>query len=374
MMPGTPGTEEDYDDPVWAPFWEAAVDLGLPLSFHILTARGQGWRGPRLNSFMSIVRSIQDIMGTLVFGGVFQRHPGLKVVCVEADAGWVPHYMYRMDHAWNRHRNWLAPGVTLERKPSEYFAEHIYVTFQDDWTAFRFADDMNWHRLMWANDFPHSDSTWPWSQELLAEQTVQLTPEQTKAILSDNVASLYKIDTASSPSSAAPDRSVAVRQRPVEVEAPGVAGDEQRRRQDDGRQADGPGDPTEVLTELGDAGTVRIEALLVAHGVDGERLADDRQEGDEGGRPAQGAGPAAQAVARQRRQGARRARSSRRHLDGVERRRGLLAPRGDVCFHARGEAPAGRADTGTGQSLKIDRYVAPPSVAKSVCTDPAAAT
>ena len=81
----------------------------------------------------------------------------------------------RIDHAWNRHRNWLAPGVSLERKPSEYFAEHIYVTFQDDWTAFRFADDMNWRRLMWANDFPHSDSTWPWSQDLLAEQTVQLT-------------------------------------------------------------------------------------------------------------------------------------------------------------------------------------------------------
>jgi predicted TIM-barrel fold metal-dependent hydrolase len=195
MMPGSPGTEEDYDDPCWGPFWDAAVDLGLPLSFHILTARGGGWRGPRLNSFMSIVRSIQDIMGTLVFGGVFERHPGLKVVCVEADAGWVPHYMYRMDHAYNRHRNWLAPGVTLARKPSEYFADHIYVTFQDDWTAFRFADDMNWRRLMWANDFPHSDSTWPWSQELLAEQTVQLTPEQTKAILSDNVAALYRIDT-----------------------------------------------------------------------------------------------------------------------------------------------------------------------------------
>ena len=68
------------------------------------------------------------------------------------------------------------------------------MTFQDDWTAFRFADDMNWHRLMWANDFPHSDSTWPWSQELLDEQTKQLSAEQTKAILSDNAASLYHVD------------------------------------------------------------------------------------------------------------------------------------------------------------------------------------
>ncbi len=194
MMPGNPGTEEDYDDPIWDPFWEAAVALGLPLSFHILTAKGGGWRGPRLNSFMSIIRSIQDIMGTLVFGGVFDRHPNLKVVCVEADAGWVPHYMYRMDHAYKRHRNWLQPGVSLNRLPSEYFAEHIYVTFQDDWTAFSQADQMNWRRLMWANDFPHSDSTWPWSQEMLDEQTKKLTAEQTEAILCGNVADLYGID------------------------------------------------------------------------------------------------------------------------------------------------------------------------------------
>ena len=97
-------------------------------------------------------------MGTLGFGGVFERHPDLRVVCVEADAGWVPHYIYRMDHAYKRHRNWLQPGVALSTLPSENFAEHIFVTFQNDWTAFSHANDMNWRRLMWANDFPHSDS------------------------------------------------------------------------------------------------------------------------------------------------------------------------------------------------------------------------
>ncbi|MEO6570294.1 MAG: amidohydrolase family protein [Ilumatobacteraceae bacterium] len=207
MMPGDPGTEFDYDDPAWDPFWRAAVDLGLPLSFHILTSRGSAFngkpRGSRLNGFLGIIRGIQDIMGTLVFGGVFERHPALRVVCVEADAGWVPHYMYRMDHAYNRHRNWMAPGIALSKPPSEYFAEHIYVTFQDDWTAFRQADDMNWRRLMWANDFPHSDSTWPWSQQMLAEQVSQLSPEQRRAILCDNVAELYDIDLAHLPVTAA---------------------------------------------------------------------------------------------------------------------------------------------------------------------------
>ena len=195
MLPGHPGVE-DYDSPVYDDFWRAAIDLGLPLSFHILTTRSEHFRGPLMNGFLTIVRGCQDIMGTLVLGGVFERHPMLKVVCVEADAGWVPHYMYRMDHAYKRHRYWLPPGQELSKLPSEYFRENIYVTFQDDWVAFKTAHLVNWHRLMWANDFPHSDSTWPWSQELLAEHRADLTDEQADAILGGNVAQLYDIDTA----------------------------------------------------------------------------------------------------------------------------------------------------------------------------------
>jgi uncharacterized protein len=194
MMPGDPAYEHDYDHPDWDPFWEAAVDLALPLSFHILTTRAEKLRGPRLNGFLTVVRGCQDIMGTLVFGAVFERHPRLKVVCVEADAGWVPHFMYRMDHAFKRHRYWMQPDQQLTKLPSEYFAEGIYITFQDDWTAFAQANHMNWRRLMWANDFPHSDSTWPWSQEMLAEHTAALSPEQREAILCTNVADLYGIE------------------------------------------------------------------------------------------------------------------------------------------------------------------------------------
>ncbi len=193
MMPGQPGYE-DYDHPDFDPLWQAAIDLGLPLSFHVLTTRDLApVRGPKLNGFVSIIRANQDVIGTLIFSGVFERNPDLKVVCVEADAGWVPHYMYRMDHAFNRHRHWL-PAGTLSRLPSEYFAQNIYTTFQDDWVAFKVADLVNVERLMWANDFPHSDSTWPWSQELLAEHTAHLTSSQRDRILHDNCAELYGIE------------------------------------------------------------------------------------------------------------------------------------------------------------------------------------
>jgi predicted TIM-barrel fold metal-dependent hydrolase len=195
MMPGQPALE-DYDSPIYDPFWQAAIDLELPLSFHILTTPDVKTRGPKMNGFLAIVRGCQDIMGTLVLGGVFERNPALKIVCVEADAGWVPHYLYRMDHAFKRHRNWLPAAQELSRLPSEYFREHIYTTFQDDWVAFKTANLMNWKRLMWANDFPHSDSTWPWSQEVLAEHTSDLSDAQAQGILSSNVAELYRIDLA----------------------------------------------------------------------------------------------------------------------------------------------------------------------------------
>jgi predicted TIM-barrel fold metal-dependent hydrolase len=190
MMPGVPAVE-DYDSPVYDRFWDEAITLGLPLSFHILTTRSEQARGPKMTQFLSVVRGCQDIMAMLVLGGVFERHPELSIVCVEADAGWVPHFMYRMDHAYKRHRYWLPPGQKLSKLPSEYFAQNVFVTFQDDWTAFRFADSMNWRRLMWANDFPHSDSTWPWSQELLSEHCADLSEDQRESILSSNVSALY---------------------------------------------------------------------------------------------------------------------------------------------------------------------------------------
>jgi predicted TIM-barrel fold metal-dependent hydrolase len=194
MMPGEP-QHEDYDHPMYDPLWQAAIDLGLPLSFHILTTRDTGvTRGPRLNSFLSIIRGCQDLMGLFVFSGVFERFPALRIVCVEADAGWVPHYMYRMDHAYDRHRYWL-PAGTLSKRPSEYFAENVYLTFQDDWVAFQTTHLCNPRRLMWASDFPHSDSTWPRSQEVIREQTQRLPEQERRWILHDNVAELYGLET-----------------------------------------------------------------------------------------------------------------------------------------------------------------------------------
>ncbi|HYG27873.1 MAG TPA: amidohydrolase family protein [Caulobacteraceae bacterium] len=200
MFPGYPGTEEDYDHPSFDRLWSTLEELRMPVNFHVFAGGGEGLRsggvtrGPAMNRWNTIIRANQDLIGMFVLSGIFERHPKLKIVGVEGDAGWAPHFIYRMDHAFEKHRYWLKPGADLKEKPSHYFNENVYLTFQDDWIAFKVAELMNPRRLLWANDFPHSDATWPDSQALLAEHTAGLDEQVKRWILHDNVAELYGLD------------------------------------------------------------------------------------------------------------------------------------------------------------------------------------
>ncbi len=195
MIPSEPSCDLDYDHPDFDALWKTAVELKLPINFHILTGRGpikidKPPRGGVLAGYGGIVRELQDIANVFVFGGVFERNPNLKIVLVESDAGWVPHFVGRMDHAYKRHRFWLK-ATPLNKLPSEYFYNKVYNTFQDDWVALNSFNLLNPKRLLWANDYPHTDSTWPWSHELLKHHTAHLTEEQIGWILRDNVRELY---------------------------------------------------------------------------------------------------------------------------------------------------------------------------------------
>ena len=200
LLPGQPHFE-DYDHPDYDALWQCAVDLEMPACFHILSGRGprsvatimkKQARSNRMMGFMQVVRDVQDVIGRMLLGGVFERHPGLKIVSAEADAGWMPHWSYRLDHAaYNETDDGIVDG--LSRLPSEYLRSNVFTTFQDDWVAFATKDLMNYKQLLWANDFPHPDSTWPRSQELLAKHAANLSEAECKAILRDNVRDLFRL-------------------------------------------------------------------------------------------------------------------------------------------------------------------------------------
>lgn len=199
MLPGAPDIEGDWYEEQFDPLWEAAQDLDLPVSFHTLASGRNKASGPALliakkgknvNFGQHVLRANQDAVTDFILGGVFQRFPKLKLVCVEAGAGWAADYVYRIDHFYAQHR-FLNKVDDIGAEPSHYFFENVYLTFQDDPVALQLAGFLNTKRLLWANDYPHSDATWPWSRNLLAQHMKHMSEADRQRILHDNVKELY---------------------------------------------------------------------------------------------------------------------------------------------------------------------------------------
>ena len=202
MLPSEPATKEDFDDLSFDALWSTCTDLEMPICFHILSSRAikravtsaltgkSPGRGPSANQIQDVLREVQDIIGMFIWSGIFDRHPKLKLICTEADAGWAPHYMQYADHYF-LDRPDKKFGTGLSRKPSEYFRENVYLTFQKDWVALQSLHLLNPARLLWANDFPHPDACWPDSQQLLAEHASHLSDREKAGIFKGNVLEAY---------------------------------------------------------------------------------------------------------------------------------------------------------------------------------------
>lgn len=202
MIPLFPRVGESYDHPtMYEPLWASAQALNIPLSLHIgtrrpgshtLDAEGKIIQKPsdRSTTDYWIRMSLAD----LIFSGVFERYPDLRVVNVEHDASWVPYFMFRMDTTY-RDRHFQATyrfkGDTL---PSDFMRSNVYHSFQEDGLGIRLRDIIGVDKIMWGSDYPHTESTFPRSQEILAE-ILEGVPEKEKAmIVGGNCARLYGIN------------------------------------------------------------------------------------------------------------------------------------------------------------------------------------
>ena len=185
--PGKPNYGSARYDKVWA----AASALQLPLSMHILTRReGAGYhRLPFLMTWMGHTHPVQLSIAAMLVSGVFHRFPELKVVSVENDIGWIPHYLYKLEDAFEQFRYLL--GYDLPESPIDYFHRNVWFTFQDDPIGVQHLDKIGTHQVMWGSDYPHGDSTWPESRETVARNFAGMPTETVNRVTFDNVTELY---------------------------------------------------------------------------------------------------------------------------------------------------------------------------------------
>jgi predicted TIM-barrel fold metal-dependent hydrolase len=185
-------------DPAWERFWSVAEETGIPVGSHLAVVQGRDRPAGERRSYGAAVfnlgQQLVEPYAGLILTGVLDRHPGLKVVMAESGISWVPYMIQTLDNGWERARAGTAPPAagSCERRPSEYFADNIWMTFQDDPFGVRMLPLLFEDRVMWASDYPHPASTWPNSKEIIARQLDGVVgPETREKLLAGNARRLY---------------------------------------------------------------------------------------------------------------------------------------------------------------------------------------
>lgn len=205
LIPVSYGETRTYADAAYEPLWEAAEGLSMPLSLHVGTNRvppqpaPAGARGMAETKFLStptryatasnwVASSICD----MVFAGVFERHPGLRVVSLEHEIAWALHLVQAMDYVYTqraRRAGWhrFADGVL----PSDYFRSNVSISFQEDELGLAHRDLLGIDGLVWGSDYPHHESTFPRSREILDRTFACLGEDERRVVLHANPSRLY---------------------------------------------------------------------------------------------------------------------------------------------------------------------------------------
>ncbi len=181
----------------WDPLWRAAEENQFIISFHVFEGGasivdkkidGVEYAGSKGAWLVVSPMQLDEVLTSVVLSGIPERYPDLKLVLGESGIGWLPYILERMDYTYEDR---LTDDLKLSLKPSEYFKRQIYATFQKDPLGVRLMAEIAPDNVMWANDYPHRDGTWPCSQEAIEEQFAGVDPGIRHKMLWENASRLY---------------------------------------------------------------------------------------------------------------------------------------------------------------------------------------
>jgi predicted TIM-barrel fold metal-dependent hydrolase len=102
-----------------------------------------------------------------------------------------------MDYRYRRQfERKKSEDIPLKNLPSEIFKRQVWATYQTDFVGLHLTQFFGDGHIMWGSDYPHPDSTWPFSKEIIEKDTVNLDPQIKRKVLRENAAALYGLNGA----------------------------------------------------------------------------------------------------------------------------------------------------------------------------------
>ena len=198
VLPSNAPRGRRYSDDEYEPMWALAEEARLPVAFHVACmSHAPDWikasagRDP-IVMYAGSSALIHDTMIELMVRGVCAKHPDLKFVLAEFNAGWVAHWLDKVQQGWARE---FAKDATSTPPVDvlDIWKRQFYATIEDDTAALHTRHMIGEETLLWGSDYPHTDSTWPCSTQVLDEMFQDISPETRDKVTRTNVANLYDL-------------------------------------------------------------------------------------------------------------------------------------------------------------------------------------
>lgn len=202
LIPSMWGKLSAYHDPKYDPVWAACQELDTVVHLHSGAAPMDDYA--EHPGMMGIY--ISEVcwwaarpLWFLIWGGVFERHPALKLAITESTTIWVPETLRLLDFRYEETHYAAKLGdyrSHLSRKPSEYFHRNVYLGASCmPRREVELRHQIGLANLMWGSDYPHPEGSWPTTRAQLQEAFRGVPEDELGAILGGNAARVYGFDT-----------------------------------------------------------------------------------------------------------------------------------------------------------------------------------
>ncbi|MCU1460438.1 MAG: hypothetical protein JWO37_513 [Acidimicrobiales bacterium] len=184
-------------------FWSLAEEAQHPIAVHIgsfLRSVPPAVNDLRSRAFLATAGASKagaytiPVASDLVFSGIFERHPDLRVLLVEANIGWIPTMCEQLDDMFMRYRWFTGAAEQMHELPSRIVYRNIWSTFIVDTVGIQLRDRMNIKHLLWSTDYPHTASDWPNNRVTIERNFRGLPWDEVKLMLHTNAKELYGLD------------------------------------------------------------------------------------------------------------------------------------------------------------------------------------
>ena len=192
-LTGDPRGEQQYYQAEFDRLWEVISDCDMAITMHL------GGRIPRFGQKQHFLAdmpmsktAMAEPIGIFIYNAIFQRFPNLRLGVIESGVGWMAWYAEYCDRTWEKQRYWTDSPLT--EPPSYYMDRNVYGSFIQDRIGILNRNEPGGRNIMWSSDYPHSETTFPRSREVILRDCEGIPDEDAQDIICNTARKFFHLD------------------------------------------------------------------------------------------------------------------------------------------------------------------------------------